>query len=623
MTIYKFANRLSQNTTGTSTSVVNLATTTPKGMRTLAKVIAVGANDPKALKVGDTNVPYTIEDDAGNWLEGLYTITSETQLTRTKILDSSADGADVTLSAPGTASNTINAQWLADVAQLSEGFNLSQLSNITTLSDSDVFEVGNSSGNSFNTTWGNIRAKLGSTAPTDTVAPSAPTNLTATNITQTQLTLSWGASTDNTGGSGVSYYKVSTDNATWANVGNVLTTNITAGVTAGNSYTGYVKSVDNSGNESAAGTVPFTMASAAGGGGDTQSPTLGGAANYSNVTQTQLTTTLSQAGSDDVGVVKYEVSVDTGTPNWIDNGTSQTYTTPATLTPNTQYTIRWRCWDASGKTSTALTNTATTLANAPGQVTGLTAGTSTSNSVPLTWAATSGATSYVVSYRKQGDATWTTAASNVTTPSYTVGALPLASQAYEFQVQAKNSGGSGPASATVTATTAAAAAPVYTLTGYGATPNRIKDGPIDSSVAGSYTYASYPPAGRGFDCSKLTTNGNGYWYFKKNGVEVPSTSRVVSGWTKSPNQPTAADIRYFSTAVPSPNPNSNLGASQNGLVTTGNNGTNIIDNALLWVAANDQTPNYFHACEVDAATGAILGWVLANPNGLVITGYAG
>ncbi len=54
--------------------------------------------------------------------------------------------------------------------------------------------------------------KLG--IPGDTIAPSVPTGLTASNITSNALTLSWNASTDNPGGSGMKGYYVVRDSGT-------------------------------------------------------------------------------------------------------------------------------------------------------------------------------------------------------------------------------------------------------------------------------------------------------------------------------------------------------------------------------------------------------------------------
>jgi hypothetical protein len=95
----------------------------------------------------------------------------------------------------------------------------------------------------------------------------------------------------------------------------------------------------------------------------------------------------------------------------------------------------------------------TTLA-APGQVTGLAAGTTTQASIALTWLAPGGgaASSYTVQYRLSGTTTWTSASASVTTTGFTVTGLAAAT-AYDFEVFAVNTAGAGVASAVLAAST--------------------------------------------------------------------------------------------------------------------------------------------------------------------------
>lgn len=88
------ADSVQETTAGTSTStvVVNGATA---NNRTFAAAVAAGA-----FSVGATNIPLRVEDDAGNWLTGAFTLSAPSgvyTLTRTAIGASSAAGADVTL----------------------------------------------------------------------------------------------------------------------------------------------------------------------------------------------------------------------------------------------------------------------------------------------------------------------------------------------------------------------------------------------------------------------------------------------------------------------------------------------------------------------------------------------
>lgn len=88
----------------------------------------------------------------------------------------------------------------------------------------------------------------------DTQAPTAPTNVTASNIAQTTATISWTASTDNVGVTGYEVFNGATS------IGSVTGTsaNIT-GLSANTSYTYTIKAKDAAGNVSAASSpVTFT-----------------------------------------------------------------------------------------------------------------------------------------------------------------------------------------------------------------------------------------------------------------------------------------------------------------------------------------------------------------------------
>jgi chitodextrinase len=100
---------------------------------------------------------------------------------------------------------------------------------------------------------------------TDTQAPTAPTNLTASNTTTTALTLNWGASTDNVG---VTQYQIMQNNVAVGTVaGNILTYNAT-NLTASTTYSFNVLALDAAGNISPpSNTVQVTTQSDGTGGG--------------------------------------------------------------------------------------------------------------------------------------------------------------------------------------------------------------------------------------------------------------------------------------------------------------------------------------------------------------------
>jgi fibronectin type 3 domain-containing protein len=82
----------------------------------------------------------------------------------------------------------------------------------------------------------------------DTTAPTPPTSLTASNVAQTTMTLSWGPGSDSYG---VTNYLVYRNGTLIATVGNVLTYDVT-GLTAATSYTFVVYARDAAGNVSVA-----------------------------------------------------------------------------------------------------------------------------------------------------------------------------------------------------------------------------------------------------------------------------------------------------------------------------------------------------------------------------------
>ncbi len=92
----------------------------------------------------------------------------------------------------------------------------------------------------------------------DTQAPTAPSSLTSSNITQTTVDLSWAASTDNVGVTGYNVYQNS------SLLGSVTGTSAqVTGLTAGTSYSYYVTAKDAAGNESpASNTVNVTTSPA-------------------------------------------------------------------------------------------------------------------------------------------------------------------------------------------------------------------------------------------------------------------------------------------------------------------------------------------------------------------------
>ncbi len=94
----------------------------------------------------------------------------------------------------------------------------------------------------------------------DTSAPSAPSNVSASNVTQTAATISWSASSDNIGVTGYDVYQGS------SLLGQTTNTSVTiSSLVAGTTYTFNIVAVDAAGNQSSAGSVTFTTTSSGGG----------------------------------------------------------------------------------------------------------------------------------------------------------------------------------------------------------------------------------------------------------------------------------------------------------------------------------------------------------------------
>ncbi|MFT3793688.1 reprolysin-like metallopeptidase [Flavobacterium sp.] len=134
---------------------------------------------------------------------------------------------------------------------------------------------------------------------TDTVAPSAPTNLAASGTTQTTTNLSWTASTDNVGVTGYDVYQNGVFKANTASTSYAVT-----GLTASTAYSFYVRAKDAAGNASAnSNTVNVTTLAPA---PDTTAPST--PTNLAASGTTTTTTNLSwTASTDNVAVTGYDV----------------------------------------------------------------------------------------------------------------------------------------------------------------------------------------------------------------------------------------------------------------------------------------------------------------------------
>ncbi|MBL8551350.1 MAG: DUF4038 domain-containing protein [Hyphomonadaceae bacterium] len=171
----------------------------------------------------------------------------------------------------------------------------------------------------------------------DGSAPSIPAGLAASNVTQTSLTLSWTASTDNVGVAKYLVYR----NGVLLSPQPTTTSFSDSGLTQGTAYAYRVAAADAAGNTSQQSSVLNVTTV------DGAAPSVPGGLAASNVTQTTLTLTWT-ASTDNIGVARYRVyrngtllSPQPTAASFSDSG----------LTASTTYSYTVDAQDAAGNTS--------------------------------------------------------------------------------------------------------------------------------------------------------------------------------------------------------------------------------------------------------------------------------
>jgi len=228
---------------------------------------------------------------------------------------------------------------------------------------------------------------------TDGQPPSTPTGLATSNVSQTGLTLTWNASSDNVGVTsydvalgGVSLLTVTQPSATLQNL------------TCGTTYSVGVAASDAAGNRSPASTISaFTEACAPAPpppAGDTTPPSQPGNLLVSASTATSVSLTWA-ASTDDVAVSGYGLYVD-GDP--VSSATLPAATISG-LACGSAYTLAVDAYDAAGNRSTKASAIATTAAcadtQAPTVPADVRATSRTATSIALSWSPSSDNTGVV------------------------------------------------------------------------------------------------------------------------------------------------------------------------------------------------------------------------------------
>ncbi len=177
------------------------------------------------------------------------------------------------------------------------------------------------------------------TSTPDTEAPTAPSSLATSNITETSIDLDWNASTDNVGVTGYDVYQ------NGSLVGNTASTNYQAtGLTANTAYNFYVIAKDAAGNSSAQSNTANATTAAP----DTTAPTAPTSLASSGVTDSSVNLSWT-ASTDNVAVTSYDVYQGAT----VIGNTANTNFSVTGLASNTAYAFSVRAKDAAGNVSDA------------------------------------------------------------------------------------------------------------------------------------------------------------------------------------------------------------------------------------------------------------------------------
>ena len=421
----------------------------------------------------------------------------------------------------------------------------------------------------------------------DTEAPTAPANLSASNVTENSADLGWDASTDNVG---VDHYTIYQDGSSVATTSN--TSYSVTGLSASTTYTFTVKAEDAAGNvSSASNAVDVTTENAT----VSYCSSKGEDASYEWIAEVQVgsfSNTSGSAGYSDF--TSQTINLTAGSDHAV------------TLTPEFQsssYNEFWKIWidyngdkdfedagelvfDAGSLSSSAVSGNISVPSDASGTTrmrvsmkyngeqtpcesfgygevedytvtfgtatvpttpTGLTSSNVTTSGFTMSWDAVSNASSYNAQVREQGTTTWNDYTA-ITSTSKEITGLS-AETTYEYRVQAVNTAGSSDYTTIQTVTTNAASISYCSSNGQNVNYewiDLVELGSISNSTSSDGGYADYTNLS-----TNLTTGSNvtiyfsagfasssytEYWHvwidFDQNGT-FDSDEEVVSGSSSS------------------------------------------------------------------------------------------
>jgi len=302
--------------------------------------------------------------------------------------------------------------------------------------------------------------------------PSAPTNLTATAVSPTQISLSWTVPSNN-GGAVITGYKIEVKSGSGSyttlvsNTQSTITTYSHTGLTTGTTYTYKVSAINSAGagtasNESSA--TPTSSSSSGVPGAPTNLSAMAVSGTQINLSWNAP----SNNGGYPITGYKIEYRIGSGSYTTLVSNTQSTTTTYSHtgLTSGQLYVYRVSAINSAGTGSpsseSSATPTSSSSASTPGTPTGFTATTASPTQINLSWnAPSSNGGSAITGYKievNSGSGSYTTLVSNTqsTTTSFSHTGLTTGTT-YYYRVSAINAIGTG-------ASTEASATPQETTT---------------------------------------------------------------------------------------------------------------------------------------------------------------
>ena len=286
----------------------------------------------------------------------------------------------------------------------------------------------------------------------DTTPPTAPTGLTASASSSSQISLSWTASTDNVGVTGYQIQRCQNASCTaFTQVGTATTTAYSdGGLSASTSYSYRVLATDAAGNLSGFSNTASATTSAGG-------PTVPSGLTASAVSSSEIDLGWA-ASTDGVGVTGYDVErcAGSGCTDFaqIDQPTGLTYVDSG-LAASTTYSYRVRAIDTAGNLGGySSVVSATTPATGggggggsdtqpPTVPTSLTANSASGAAITLSWGASTdnvGVTAYLIELCLGSGCTAFSQVTSASTSPYTVSGL-ASSTSYTFRIRASDAAG--------------------------------------------------------------------------------------------------------------------------------------------------------------------------------------